>query len=647
LKYIAPYDYAWGDGSVLLSATKRTIEIDCDPLDPQRTRPDPITGECMRDEDKDGVPDGVDKCSDPNDPQDKDYVYDSKYEIAERRGCPACPELYTSGGVHSIIYAKEAFMATSLAQYHADQSQPFDVIFAPSCPSNTAFKIKVKDVSKAAKVDHFNWWQSMRFTDADVYEFPDSYESALVTAIVKKEPLDISQGTLESFRAATTDGWAQDMGENMVNRFNVAIKRKPDANGRYQFSPFSKQIGCSDGPLDRFPYYYNEGGACSWENRFIDENKNFVERSKGFGFHFSDTPTLTEGFVSETNRMHFFVRLAGVAANGRFVNFHVGTDWSSWHTNSVAPGRFNITAGNANNLGPLTEERLSRMSSEGIIGIGQLHAPNYLGRNPSSLETLQFMSDSGFTVRNVSFEFSDSVEKDLVIRQTPEPFVMSTSGYVDIVVSLGKAASCGELSHGSTTTRTLYLTSNVPFGSSCETQREIQTGTCYNGNISWTGTASFETCSVNAPLACGNIPHGVQTTQIRYESATVPFGSSCDTVKETQTATCYNGTLIFDGTFTYESCTIMPSPIGQCIKSKTHVCKANLFEVDSCRIPGKIVEAKVIDTYKNSHCRPEPANLKWWQILERFDTYKIEGDSIKAQLGCQAKFNVKYIGSCK
>ncbi|SMF58076.1 C45 family autoproteolytic acyltransferase/hydolase [Pseudobacteriovorax antillogorgiicola] len=53
---------------------------------------------------------------------------------------------------------------------------------------------------------------------------------------------------------------------------------------------------------------------------------------------------------------------------------------------------------------------------------------------------------------------------------------------------------------------------------------------------------------------CGDLAHGEETSRIRYLSATVLPGESC--ASEEQFATCNNGSLDFDGTFSFSSCDV-------------------------------------------------------------------------------------------
>lgn len=115
--------------------------------------------------------------------------------------------------------------------------------------------------------------------------------------------------------------------------------------------------------------------------------------------------------------------------------------------------------------------------------------------------------------------------------------------------------TCGATPHGGTTNRTQFLTSTVPYGNTCTS--ESQTGTCYNGVLSWTGSYTHSSCTVDSPSNCSvngiSITHGQSKT---LYTATV--ASSCSS----QVRSCNNGVLsgstsyIYDTCRTYYNCTL-------------------------------------------------------------------------------------------
>jgi hypothetical protein len=103
---------------------------------------------------------------------------------------------------------------------------------------------------------------------------------------------------------------------------------------------------------------------------------------------------------------------------------------------------------------------------------------------------------------------------------------------------LGKA-SCGDKPHGSEETRQRYQAESVAYGALC--QAETQVRKCDDGNWSmWSGEFTALTCEVQGAASCGNDPHGTAQERIRYEAASVEFGSACK--QEAQTRQCDNGT---------------------------------------------------------------------------------------------------------
>jgi hypothetical protein len=128
------------------------------------------------------------------------------------------------------------------------------------------------------------------------------------------------------------------------------------------------------------------------------------------------------------------------------------------------------------------------------------------------------------------------------------------------------AGSCGT-SDAQTETRTRYESASVRYGSSCGS--ETQTRVCNSGAWSdWNGSYTHVSCSVDSPVGCDGTPHEGTELRVRYESASVPYSSSC--VPETQTRTCDNGAWSsWSGLFSAEECiqTEPPETISETISN--------------------------------------------------------------------------------
>ena len=84
--------------------------------------------------------------------------------------------------------------------------------------------------------------------------------------------------------------------------------------------------------------------------------------------------------------------------------------------------------------------------------------------------------------------------------------------------------------------------------SSCNQGYEIQENSC---NLIVVETPP----SPPRPQDCGDILNGQTITRVRYQSATVPNGSSC--ISETQSSTCDNGVMsVYTGSYLFDSCSI-------------------------------------------------------------------------------------------
>jgi len=120
--------------------------------------------------------------------------------------------------------------------------------------------------------------------------------------------------------------------------------------------------------------------------------------------------------------------------------------------------------------------------------------------------------------------------------------------YLYSTCSIAEAASCNfngvSIADGDTTTA--YLSSSVPFGSTCTSQIRA----CSDGTLS--GSYSFSNCEQAEPLDCSfngsNVEHGDFVTA--YLSNSVAAGNSCSS----QTRTCFNGVL--SGSYTNSNCSV-------------------------------------------------------------------------------------------
>lgn len=118
-------------------------------------------------------------------------------------------------------------------------------------------------------------------------------------------------------------------------------------------------------------------------------------------------------------------------------------------------------------------------------------------------------------------------------------------------------AACGDIQHGGQAARVRYRAAAVPYGHSCES--EPQSASCDDGVLgNWSGTFTFEYCTQLAPSDCGDTPHAQLATRTRYQAATVPFGSDCES--QEQSALCSNGNLgPWTGSHAFDACTVGPA----------------------------------------------------------------------------------------
>lgn len=180
---------------------------------------------------------------------------------------------------------------------------------------------------------------------------------------------------------------------------------------------------------------------------------------------------------------------------------------------------------------------------------------DWINRTPAGLIVPGNMDASKIVNRLIHYP-NDTGRSNMPVNLNSDTFAKSEfQAVANWVYSLNPSnRDCGNTGHGMTQTRVRYRSSSVPFGGVCES--ELQTRTCNNGSFSsFSGTFSNSICNVSAPRSCGNIPHGGIDSRTRYQSASVPFGGTC--MSEVQTRVCNNGSFSgFSGTFSQNSCVV-------------------------------------------------------------------------------------------
>jgi hypothetical protein len=160
--------------------------------------------------------------------------------------------------------------------------------------------------------------------------------------------------------------------------------------------------------------------------------------------------------------------------------------------------------------------------------------------------------------------FGQSCESEKQIRTCKNNRWPSWSGtYTFSGCSVAEAAPCGGVAHGKSQTRTAYQNSAVPYGEYCFS--EEQTRTCNNGIWSaWSGTFTFASCAITTPKLCDGYAHGKSQTRTAYATASVAYGQTCQS--QNQSRTCNNGTWsLWSGTYTFTSCAVLPAaPLQPC-----------------------------------------------------------------------------------
>merc|ERR1712154_355693 len=104
-----------------------------------------------------------------------------------------------------------------------------------------------------------------------------------------------------------------------------------------------------------------------------------------------------------------------------------------------------------------------------------------------------------------------------------------------------------------------------------ECKSETQVGVCDDGTIEYNGDFSFEMCLADCMWKGAVLKHGALTEwRIMYKSSTVLSPSTCES--QNQTAVCNNGDIQWNGDFSFDSCT---STVAGGSVSPDHECAAD------------------------------------------------------------------------
>lgn len=467
---------------------------------------------------------------------------------------PDCPELYTFKGQQDIF--KSGYKTEMLPDSHTSGEINFD--FKPICPS-TGSAVPLKRLAKAMGVHHFNWRNSLFSPTAKMLGFTaEQYEK--LTA----DPASVPDSQLK----LETD-YISDPGLNSGGTIFEANYSFNEKLPRYYI-----RVEGSDG----LPFYLNESDG---EVGLLTDK---------FSLSFRDAPcAAVSGWYTDYRQagLRLITRVAGVREDGSYKQWSVGHSWTS--TKDGSPEYCRKTGKNLNPH-PLYNTLSGSNVYLGLINEGSVIVPPLVGKDPNSEDVkTAFINDTGFSIKVVGTQGSSSVPAGVVISQSPEGWSEAAqAGVIELVVSSGALKSCGD------------------------------------------------------------IPHGGQTSRVRYMSSTVPYGSSCETMKETQIGTCNDGMLSFAGTAQYESCTVLPKPAPtECLNTVKKICKASLLELwKACEMPSNVVSVKLDASYRGSQCHVAPKNfplLSPWQLL---NSYSIDNNKVTTNLGCDAQFEIVYKVSC-
>jgi hypothetical protein len=464
---------------------------------------------------------------------------------------PVCPDLATASGIEKVV--KSGFNSAKLQK--DDSAGTIVAVFNPICPS-TGRGVSLKSLAKAMKIDHFNWWQNISFPRSEVFSIP---EDMFLNFAQAQGTVSLDKDRMTEF----TDTWILDP---QLNAGKILITR---AGNDGVVKGFSLRLDSSDG----FPYY-------------LDEGLQVAEYTRATELLFFDAPRAPQAwFELPGDDTKFLLRVAGVKADGTFVRWGKAYSWdANWYDDvAFKPLSF------GKNLNPLTPPpRGGSATLHGAIeDEGTRMVPDLVGRSTLDAQTTAYLAGSGFTFQVVASQSHDTLPAGTILSQDPPGWSeVPAAGAIKVIVSAGAGKACGSIPNGGTATRVRYLKNQVPFGVSCETVKETQTGTCSNGEISYSGTATFESCEV------------------------LPQNASC-----TETV--------------------------------IRQCKAGLLQSRLCDLPTDVISVSKDESYRGSSCHLAPGKLTLFNALRFINSYSIEnGKSVRVNLGCDAKFKVQRKAIC-
>lgn len=174
-----------------------------------------------------------------------------------------------------------------------------------------------------------------------------------------------------------------------------------------------------------------------------------------------------------------------------------------------------------------------------------------------------------------------------------------SGSYTYAACTVGPAADCDGVAHGDVRERIRYEAESVAWDETCT--QETQTQACNDGTWeAWTGSYTFQSCSVDPPASCGATPHEGTETRTRYETSTVPHGETCRS--EEQSRACDNGTWgAWNGSFSYETCTVEEPFAGSCTLYHEGEMYSCLKATGSAHT-SDVIEATCSGVYSSGNC---------------------------------------------
>ena len=189
---------------------------------------------------------------------------------------------------------------------------------------------------------------------------------------------------------------------------------------------------------------------------------------------------------------------------------------------------------------------------------------------------------------------------------------------------------------------TFYNSTSVPYNATCQSQVRV----CTNGVLGGNSTYQYSWCVVQTPLNCTldwvNVNHN--SSAIFYKSPSVAYNATCQSLSRK----CINGTFDWDSTYQYSWC-VVQTPLNCTLNGQTILHWNSITRYESASVPyGQTCQSQVRTctngvlswSYQNISCvveQPLNCTLNGQTILHWNSITRYESASVPYGQTCQSQ----------